>query len=241
MPRKRMLSPDIWTDEGFIECSPMARLLFIGLISHADDEGRGCAGTLALKSKIFPADKLKDVDMRRFLDEVIHKLRVRFYAVEGRDYYQLDRWTQHQYVQSKRPSTIPCPDNDIAPSTVPSTYEQRNDNGAVSSNGIEKKGIEKKEKKRAFAENVTLTEEEHGKLLAAYGAANTRKLIDKLDNFKGSKGRTYKSDYRAILSWVVDALGLQPLAPKTSATWKCPQCGATHTSSYKVCECGYGR
>lgn len=26
----------------------------------------------------------------------------------------------------------------------------------------------------------------------------------KFDNYKGSKGKTYKSDYRAILSWVAD-------------------------------------
>jgi len=92
-----------------------------------------------------------------------------------------------------------------------------------------------------YADYVRMTEEEHGKLVAAYGKDATRKAIERLDNYKGAKGKTYKSDYRAILSWVVDALSLQPLVPKTSTTWKCPQCGKTHTSSYRACECGYGR
>ena len=58
--------------------------------------------------------------------------------------------------------------------------------------------------KITYADNVTMTEQEHGKLVAKYGEANTQKLIDKLDNAKGAKGYKYKSDYRAILNWVVE-------------------------------------
>ena len=57
-----------------------------------------------------------------------------------------------------------------------------------------------------WAENVTMTNDEHDKLLAAYGPADTARLIEILDNYKGSTGKRYKSDYRAILSWVVDRL-----------------------------------
>lgn len=31
-------------------------------------------------------------------------------------------------------------------------------------------------------------------------------MIEILDNYKGAKGKRYKSDYRAILSWVVNRL-----------------------------------
>jgi hypothetical protein len=31
-------------------------------------------------------------------------------------------------------------------------------------------------------------------------------LVEILDNYKGSTGKKYKSDYRAILSWCVDKL-----------------------------------
>ena len=49
-----------------------------------------------------------------------------------------------------------------------------------------------------------MTEEEHGKLIAQYGEEKTNRAIEILDNYKGSKGKTYKNDYRAILSWVMD-------------------------------------
>lgn len=51
-----------------------------------------------------------------------------------------------------------------------------------------------------------MTNVQHEKLLAAHGSADTARLIEILDNYKGSTGKTYKDDYRAILSWCVDRL-----------------------------------
>jgi hypothetical protein len=48
-----------------------------------------------------------------------------------------------------------------------------------------------------------MTEVEYGKLVAEYGDDGTKRLIEILDNYKGASGKTYKSDYRAILNWVV--------------------------------------
>lgn len=58
--------------------------------------------------------------------------------------------------------------------------------------------------KKKYAEFVHMTEDEYDKLVSQYGEAFTLACIEELDNYKGSKGKTYKSDYRAILSWVVD-------------------------------------
>lgn len=51
-----------------------------------------------------------------------------------------------------------------------------------------------------------MTNAEHEKLLAAYGPTDTARLIEILDNHKGATGKTYVSDYRAILSWCTDRL-----------------------------------
>lgn len=60
--------------------------------------------------------------------------------------------------------------------------------------------------KKKFAEFVSLTDEEHQKLIDRFGAEAAEKMIEKLNVFKGSKGKQYKSDYMAILNWVVDWL-----------------------------------
>lgn len=39
-PRIRSIKPEMWQDEDFGLLDPEAQLLFIGLISHADDHGR---------------------------------------------------------------------------------------------------------------------------------------------------------------------------------------------------------
>ena len=63
---------------------------------------------------------------------------------------------------------------------------------------------EKKEEKIHFAEFVAMTNAEYEKLISTYGKEFADQCIVTLDNYKGSSGKKYKSDYRAILSWVVD-------------------------------------
>lgn len=60
------------------------------------------------------------------------------------------------------------------------------------------------EEKIHFAELVTMTNVEYEKLVNTYGKSFVNQCIYVLDNYKGSNGKTYKSDYRAILNWVID-------------------------------------
>lgn len=62
----------------------------------------------------------------------------------------------------------------------------------------------KKKTKHKYAEYVTLTTDEYTKLCEAHGEDGARRMIEILNNYKGSKGKRYKSDYLAILNWVVD-------------------------------------
>jgi len=57
-----------------------------------------------------------------------------------------------------------------------------------------------------LAEFVSMTNAEYDALVERFGESDTKVMIEILDNYKGSSGRTYKSDYRAILSWVVHKL-----------------------------------
>lgn len=72
--------------------------------------------------------------------------------------------------------------------------------------GKKAKKREKKPKppKTQYAEYVHMLPSEYDKLVNAYGEEFTAKLIEKLDNYKGSNKKTYADDYRAILNWVVD-------------------------------------
>jgi len=74
----------------------------------------------------------------------------------------------------------------------------------------ESKEIKEKEIKEKYAEFVFLKDEEYQTLINKHGEYLTKKMINMLDNYKGAKGQTYKSDYRAILSWVEDKVKSGP-------------------------------
>lgn len=59
------------------------------------------------------------------------------------------------------------------------------------------------------AQTVTLTDEEYRKLLDEFGECDTAELIRLLDEYKLMTGKYYKSDFRAIKSWVKDKLAEQ--------------------------------
>jgi len=60
-----------------------------------------------------------------------------------------------------------------------------------------------KETKKQYATRVHMYEKEFEKLVNDYGIDKTNWMVTVLDHYKVSKGKTYKEDYRAILSWVV--------------------------------------
>ena len=63
--------------------------------------------------------------------------------------------------------------------------------------------VPKKVPKKMYAENVKMTESEYNNLVGRYSEEGARWMITKLDNYKAARGMVYKSDYRAILNWVV--------------------------------------
>jgi hypothetical protein len=63
------------------------------------------------------------------------------------------------------------------------------------------KDKDKEKDKETFLEFVKLTAEEHKKLTEKYGTHQRDILIERLNNYIGSKGKKYKSHYFTILSW----------------------------------------
>lgn len=77
--------------------------------------------------------------------------------------------------------------------------------------------------KRKYAPLVLLTEAEYEKLASQYGDDGAQWMITKLDNYKAARGMTYKSDYRAILNWVVKEFEKEQLKHNsygTNETWR---------------------
>jgi len=58
-----------------------------------------------------------------------------------------------------------------------------------------------------YAEFVSLDNDEYSSLVAKLGSEERfNRCVEILDNYKGASGKRYKSDYRAILNWVIARL-----------------------------------
>lgn len=136
MARKRMIDPSIWQDEEFGSLTALAKVLFIGLFSNADDEGRIRANPAFLKSTVFMYDNLDIIKIKETRDEVIQKIKsVKFYEVDGKEYIQLANWSEYQHLRKER----------IQPSSLPAYVSQSpsDDSKKRRSVGIDKVSIDK--------------------------------------------------------------------------------------------------
>lgn len=123
-----MISPEIWDNQSFGELSLLAKILFIGMISQADDDGKGVLSAQLLKSRILPFDELRIADVDKALNEIGHnasvaksadaekalnerghKMSVVFYEVEGKRYYLFENWRKWQTINRPIPSKLPNP------------------------------------------------------------------------------------------------------------------------------------
>ena len=60
------------------------------------------------------------------------------------------------------------------------------------------------EEKKEYATQVKMTEKEYQDLIDTYGENMTKQLIEQLSLYKQAKGKSYESDYAAILYWVTE-------------------------------------
>lgn len=104
-----MISPDIWQSEDFSKLSTLAKIVFIGMFSNADDEGRGRGKAVYLKSVIFPYDEdIRVADVDKTLSEISSNMSVIFYSHNENVYYELTNWNIWQKVEKPQASKIPA-------------------------------------------------------------------------------------------------------------------------------------
>lgn len=90
--------------------SHSARLLFIGLITQADDAGRGTADVRRIKAAIFGGDDVTSVSVHGWLNECAAQKLITLYATESHgDLYELPTWHLHQRINRPSPSNYPPP------------------------------------------------------------------------------------------------------------------------------------
>ncbi|WP_313684164.1 hypothetical protein [Pantoea sp.] len=107
MARSRNIKPGFFTNDELAECSPLARLLFAGLWTIADKEGRLDDRPKKIKALVLPFD---NVDCDDCLKQLHDRQFINRYSVDGNAYIQISNWKKHQNPHCKEAaSEIPEP------------------------------------------------------------------------------------------------------------------------------------
>lgn len=102
MAKIRGIKPETWSDESFVELTPWARLLFIGLWNFACDNGHLEDRSKQIKMRVFPADDVNCAELLRELESA-----GRITRQDG--YITVPTLTEHQRIDRRYFSACDAP------------------------------------------------------------------------------------------------------------------------------------
>lgn len=107
MARIRTIKPEFFTDDTVAECSPSARLLFVGTWVFADDYGNLDRSAKQLKAQVFPYD---NTDVEPLLQELLRSGLLCEYEADGKFYLHIKGFCEHQKIDKPSKPRRPLPE-----------------------------------------------------------------------------------------------------------------------------------
>jgi hypothetical protein len=131
MARARNIKPGFFTNGDLIECSPLARLLFIGLWTEADRRGVLEDRPKTLKLKLLPGD---ECDADELLEELASRGFIKRYEAEGVRCIYIMKFCQHQTPHQKEPENpMPLPpEHDTCTRQAPDKHQTSTEDAETS-------------------------------------------------------------------------------------------------------------
>jgi hypothetical protein len=104
--RIRTIKPEFWTDSLMVRLPPLVRLIFLGLVSNADDHGCLPDEPERLAMEIMPREDPLAVD--EAIQVLIATQRIEWLVSEddGYSYFRIAKWAEHQKVDHPAKSRI---------------------------------------------------------------------------------------------------------------------------------------
>lgn len=109
MPRIRTIKPEFFTSLTVAGLSLEARLTFIGLWTHCDDEGRCVDDARLIKAAVWPLDDRIASDVELDLKALNESSLILRYTVGERSYLTVRGWREHQRINRPTRSKLPPP------------------------------------------------------------------------------------------------------------------------------------
>lgn len=196
MARSRNIKPGFFINEDLVDLPFSTRLLFIGLWTIADREGRLDDRPKKIKMAVFPAD---DVDIDEGLNQLAGRGLISRYLVEGEGYIQITNFAKHQNPHmNEKESSIPAPECSSA-CTVPIVLIPDSLNSESRKEDAAKNGdrplSKNKTKKKTLTDEEFLTE-----MQGQYPHVNVRVLNTKMVNW--CRVNNKQPTRRRLVNWL---------------------------------------
>jgi hypothetical protein len=198
-----MIDPSIWADERFGRLSPDGQVMFIGIISNADDEGRLPGNAAFLGATIFPFRGLSVEQSTKIRDEILSVMRsLKLYQVDGCEYLQLLKFTQYQAINRPTASKYPLfNESSVIPHALltPNRIEEKR---------IEEKRIEEEEKEETSGKVINSLALTRGQIMAfqkAFPGMSNQEIKDeakKCSEYMAMSSGTYTNPGLFFRGWM---------------------------------------
>ncbi|QVQ51320.1 hypothetical protein J4H86_21260 [Spiractinospora alimapuensis] len=103
------MKPEFFTSLTIADLTVEARLTFIGLWTHVDDEGRAVDDSRLVKAAVWPLDDRTAADVEGDLQALAAAGLIRRYRAGGRPVLAVAAWEEHQRINRPTPSRLPAP------------------------------------------------------------------------------------------------------------------------------------
>lgn len=112
MARIRTIKPEFWDDEKMAAVSRDARLLFVGMLNFAEDNGVIKGHTSWIRSRIFPYDVMEPSQVEGWLKELEAIRAIIPFTDSGEKYFFIRNFVKHQKIDkpNKNPSNPEPPE-----------------------------------------------------------------------------------------------------------------------------------
>ena len=128
----RIIKESLCSSEKISSLSDFEFRLWIGLITQADDLGRGDARPAIIKGRVFP---LRDRTSLKDIDAAVHGLAAKgcisLYTVGGKSYFWFPTWSEHQRVRNCKVKYPGPEESDDPPQVAASCGELRPESNPI--------------------------------------------------------------------------------------------------------------
>lgn len=201
MARARNIKPGFFTNDLLAEINPLGRILFAGLWTIADREGRLLDRPKKIKAEVLPFDSC---NIDKLLADLMKHGFIYRYSVNGVWYIQIVNWKKHQNPHIKEAeSTVPAP----CSTSTEQVQEQCRDKPNPERAGLIPDSL------NLVAESIKTTPPTTAESIAqetdetpssSSDLSRGKVLADRLAKWEGGRGKTFRFDagHPWIQRWV---------------------------------------